>query len=328
MEAEKAAFRAKDLTGQLLTFSKGGAPIRNPLEPGALVRRAAQEVLQGSTVECEFSLPNDLWLVDGDEGQMSQVVHNIVMNAREAMPRGGRLEISVANVELTGSQPPSLREGRYIKMSFRDHGPGIPHEHMNKVFDPYFTTKEQSSGMGLATAYSILRKHDGQVMVESVEGQGATFLVYLPASTRPVPVARPMMEQIRFLGRGRILVMDDEEDILSLTQVGLEMLGYEVTAARDGAEAIDHYVRARAEGKPFEAVIMDLTVPNGLGGVETIRRLKMLDPTIKAIVSSGYSYDPVMANHREYGFSGVVPKPYRIDELGRALEELLRSGEG
>ena len=322
-DAEKSALRAKDLTNQLLTFSKGGAPIKRAVPLVPIIREAVQFALRGSNVEPEYSLPNELWSVEVDEGQISQVLHNVVMNGRDSMPDGGRLEVRAENVELIGHRPSSLPPGRYVKITVRDFGVGIPPEHLSKIFDPYFTTKDEASGLGLATTYSIIRKHGGQISLESALGKGTAVYIYLQASAKSVPAKTSDTEQFRFFGEGKVLVMDDEEDVRVVAGAMLEILGYEVALAADGAEAIEQYMREKALGRPFLALIMDLTVPNGLGGKETMRRLRELDPQVRGIVSSGYSYDPVMANFRDYGFSGVMPKPYKISDMGRVLQEVL-----
>ena len=323
-DAEKAAGRARELTAQLLTFAKGGEPIKRPLQLPALLKGITQLALRGADVQCEFSIPADLAAVEADEGQITLAINNLVINAREAMKGAGKLELKAENVELTGSFLPPLPAGDYVKISIRDYGVGISPAHISKIFDPYFTTKEQGIGMGLAMAYSVVRKHDGMIKVESALGAGSVFYLYLPASAQPLPVEITSPIQPDLLGQGRILVMDDEADIRIVASMMLELLGYEVELVRDGAEAIDRYLRARAEGRPFQAIIMDLSIPNGMGGKETIQRLRELDPTVKAIVSSGYSYDPVMANHRKYGFIGVVPKPYKVEDLGQALQQILK----
>jgi two-component system cell cycle sensor histidine kinase/response regulator CckA len=205
----------------------------------------------------------------------------------------------------------------------RDYGAGIPPEHIPRIFDPYFTTKGNARGLGLASAYSVIRKHDGQINVESQMGQGTTFQIYLPASFKVAEAAASDTESRRFFGQGRVLIMDDEADILILVREMLELMGYQVDVARDGAEMLQRYLAAKRADNPFDVVVMDLTIPNGMGGKEAIRRLKELDPQAKGIVSSGYSYDPVMAKFQEFGFSGVIPKPYVMEELGRVLEEVI-----
>ncbi len=319
---EKSAMRAKDLTQQLVMFARGGAPIRKQVLITGLVKDATTFALHGSNVTCEFSLATEVWPVDVDEGQFRQVINNIVLNAVQAMAEGGKIDVRVENVELMAGYLSPLKEGKYVKISIRDFGTGIKPEHLSRVFDPYFTTRGGARGLGLASAYSVVRKHDGQIKVETEVDKGSTFQIYLPVSTRTVEAPAREKEQKRFFGRGRVLIMDDEIDILTLAGEMLKAMGYEVDTAKDGAEALEKYSVAASGGQPFTIVIMDLTIPEGMGGKEAIRRLKVMDPQVKAIVSSGYSYDPVMANFQEHGFSGVIPKPYVMDELGRVLAEV------
>ena len=320
---EKSALRAKDLTQQLVMFARGGAPIRKQVQITGLVKDAATFALAGSNVTCEFSLGGDIWPVEVDEGQFRQVINNITLNAMQSMPEGGKIEARVENVELMAGHLPPLSAGKYVKISIRDNGTGIKPEHLPRIFDPYFTTRKQARGLGLASAYSVVRKHDGRINVETQVGKGSIFQIYLPASAKSAESPARDNEQKQFFGRGRILVMDDEQEILMLAGEMLKAMGYDVETARDGAEALERYAIAQSSGNSFTAVIMDLTIPEGMGGKEAIRRLKVLDPQVKAIVSSGYSYDPVMANFQEYGFSGVIPKPYVMEELGRVLEEVV-----
>jgi len=320
---EKSAFRAKDLTQQLLTFAKGGAPIRKWAQIPELVKDVCQFTLHGSTVQCEYSLPPDIWPVELDEGQFRQALNHLVINAMQAMPDGGQMEVKLENVELTEGFLPPLAAGKYVKLSIRDHGPGIEPKNLSRIFEPYFTPKRAGNGLGMATAYSVVRKHEGQIRVESTIGVGSVFHVYLPATFRAVQPVTSDVNQKEFFGHGRVLIMDDEPDVLEIAGHMLRMCGYEVETVRDGADVIERYIRAKAAGQPFDAVIMDLTVPNGMGGREAIRRLKELAPEIKAIVSSGYSFDPVMANYRQYGFRGIIPKPYQMEELGRVLRDVI-----
>lgn len=324
--AEKACHRATELTQQLLTFSKGGAPIKRPVSITELIKESANFALRGSNVRCEFAIQDHLWPVDVDEGQMSQVISNIIINADQAMPQGGIVRVQAENLPVDMDHPLPLRAGHYVRISINDHGVGIPQEHLSKIFDPYFTTKPRGSGLGLATAYAILQKHDGYLAVESAVGMGTTFFLYLPASSQTMRVASPPAAR-SYHGSGRILVMDDEEAIRELAGQMLMQLGYAVESACDGTEAIALYSKAKDTGQPFDAVIMDLTIPGGMGGKEAMRRLRELDPQIKAIVSSGYSTDPIMANFRHYGFRGVVVKPYNLDDLSTALHRVL-FGEG
>ena len=320
---ERSAMRAKELTQQLVMFARGGAPIRRRTQLNAIIREAATFVMSGSNVTCEFSLPADSWEVDVDEGQFRQVINNIVFNAVQSMPEGGKIEVRAENVELMANFLAPLLPGNYVKVTIRDRGTGIAPEHLPKIFDPYFTTRKNARGLGLASAYSVVRKHDGQISVDTTPGKGSTFQIYLPASAKPELIAPAGAEQQILFAQGRILVMDDEEVIQELARQMLEALGFEVEIARDGNEALRKYGEARNVQKPFNVVIMDLTIPEGMGGREAIRRLRELDPAAKAIVSSGYSYDPVMANFRQFGFNGVMPKPYMMEELRRVLQEVM-----
>jgi len=315
-EAENAIARAKDLTQQLLTFARGGEPVKKIIDVRGLLREAADFALHGSSVSCEFALGDDLWPVEADEGQLSQVIHNLVLNAVQAMPEGGTVTISAANVS-------SAQTGkRFINIAVADTGSGIPEHHLRMIFDPYFTTKQQGSGLGLATSYSIIRKHGGKIRVTSTLGKGSTFYVSLPASEHAIE-ARPDSRTDVPHGSGSVLVMDDEEVVRDITQAILEQLGYTAECVKDGSEAIDLYRKRKEAGTPFAVVIMDLTVPGGMGGKEAITPLLEIDPNVKAVVSSGYSTDPVMANYREYGFSAVLTKPYRLQEMSKVLQGLL-----
>jgi PAS domain S-box-containing protein len=325
---EKSAMRAKDLTQQLLTFARGGSPVKKPLQISSLIKESVQAGLHDINVNSEFSLSADLWPAEVDEIQIRQTINHLVVNAVQAMPDGGKIEVRAENVELIGGFGSSLRPGKYIKISIKDYGVGISPDNLPRIFDPYFSTKKQGSGLGLATAHSVIRKHEGQIKVESTVGVGTTFHIHLPACFKvdmPLPINHGKQPQVK--GSGRVLVMDDEEDILSVVSAMLEICGYEVKTAKDGVEALECYKVAKLDGKPFAAVIMDLTIPNGMGGREAIRLLKEMDPQAKAIVSSGYSYDPVMSEYRKFGFSCIVPKPYRMEEMSRVLAEVINQPE-
>ena len=326
LEAEKASLRARDLTQRLLTFAKGGAPIKKPLDLSALVRECATGALLDSGVVPEFFFGDDLWTVEADESQIGQVLQNLLSFSRASLGRDPRLDIHVINQEVMTDPLLFLPPGRYVRVSIRDHGAGLQPEALGTIFEPYFGAKKHGSGLELATAYSIVRKHEGQIRVESMPGQGTLFHVYLPAAVAPLPLPRVIQPRpgSEKLAPRRVLVMDDELPIRTLATLLLERVGCASATAADGAEAIQLYEDARRRGEPFDAVVMDLTVPQGMGGEETIRRLKALDPGVRAIVSSGYSHDPVMANYRDYGFSGVMPKPYSGDDLAAALEEMLQ----
>ncbi len=316
-EAEKASVRARSLTQQLLTFSKGGAPIRNPASAGELIRETAGFALRGSNVRCEFDIPPDLWSVIVDEGQVSQVIGNVIINADQAMPGGGIVEVRAENVAVGPGQEPPLKAGDYVRIAIRDQGVGIPPENLPRIFNPFFTTREKGTGLGLTTAYSIIKRHEGTIRVESQVGAGTTISIYLPAS-RKEPL-RKNGDGPPLPGRGKVLVMDDEEAVRDVALDILGTMGYEGTAVKDGAEALAEYRAARDSGRPFDVVIMDLTVPGGMGGRETVGKLLEIDPAAKVVVSSGYSNDPIMSDYRRYGFRGVIAKPYRIRDLGEVL---------
>ncbi len=327
-EAEKASVRAKDLTQQLLTFSKGGAPVKAVASLVDILKDSAWLAVRGSNVRCELSIEEDLWLVEVDQGQISQVIHNLVINAYQAMPEGGIIRVSATNLA-TGPETnleDFLPSGRFVRLSVADEGRGIPPEHLPKIYDPYFSTKRKGSGLGLATCYSILRNHGGYIAVESEVGMGTTFHVYVPAAFgRKEEKKEP--EGTVITGQGKILVMDDEEILRDVLGELLTTMGYEVCFASDGMETIEAYCRAQESGRPFHCVLMDLTIPGGMGGKDAIQKLLQIDPGVKAIVSSGYSDDPVMADFRTYGFVGVVAKPYNANELSQVLHEVM-NGEG
>ncbi|MDJ0667876.1 MAG: PAS domain S-box protein [Desulfobacterales bacterium] len=321
-EMEKASLQAKDLTQQLLTFSKGGEPVKKLVNFVDLVKHSATFSLRGSNVRCEFSIAENLRPAEVDEGQIGQVINNLVLNADHAMPEGGILKICAENIVLLEANEFSLPAGPYIKTTLRDHGVGIPIDLLPKVFDPYFTTKHKGSGLGLTVAYSIIDKHNGRLTADSVLGKHTTFTIYLPASEK-LEIQTENNAKVLFAGEGKILLMDDEDFIREVASQMLYKLGYEVSVAKDGNEAIEIYRQAQQSKQPFDAVIMDLTVPGGMGGKEAIQKLKALDPNIKALVSSGYSNDPIMSNFRDYGFKGVVKKPYLIQDMSDALQSVI-----
>lgn len=321
-EAGRASLQAQNLSRQLLTFSKGGAPIKETVAIDQLVSESASFACRGSQVSYESSLPEDLWAGEADPGQLSQVFQNLIINAVQAMPAGGTIKISGENLVVGAENEWSLGPGRYVKVSIEDAGLGIPPEHLPRIFDPYFTTKQVGSGLGLATSYSIIKNHHGHITVTSELGKGAIFSVFLSASEQQI-IPAPKEEEMVFAGRGKILVMDDEELVRQLLKDMLTHLGYEANIAGSGNEALELFIRARDSGQPFAGVILDLTVPGGMGGQETMEELLKLDSRVKGIVSSGYSEAPVMANFKEFGFTGVIAKPYKIAELSKVLKEVL-----
>lgn len=321
-EIEKAAFRAKSLTQQLLTFSRGGEPIKRPLFLDRLFHDAAMFALGGSNVGLAFTPPPDIWPVEADEGQISQVINNLVINAVQAMPHGGTIRGGLENVVLSAQSPLPLPRGRYVRMTLKDFGAGISKENLSRIFDPFFTTKKCGSGLGLATAYSILEKHNGYLTVDSQLGCWTLFAAYLPASEQDV-FHTPEVEDGIARGAGKLLIMDDDETILDVIGAMLEGVGYDVTPARDGREMLQAYEESFSKGEPFDVVILDLTIPGGMGGKEAVGCLLQLDPQAKAIVSSGYSNDPVMADFRAFGFRGAVSKPFRFEDLCRVIDDVI-----
>jgi len=322
VDAESACLRAKELTYQLLTFSKGGAPVKKTVSVSEIIEDSARLALAGSNVRCKISVPDDLLPADVDEGQISQVINNLLINAVEAMPGGGVITVRAENLTAGKGDALPLAYGKYLKISIQDQGTGILPGHLRKIFDPYFTTKQKGSGLGLAICYSIVKKHDGHISVESVLGSGTTFSIYLPASSKE-PARKKDSREEPIRGEGKILVMDDEAIVRDVTGRILKHLGYDVEFAGDGSEAIELYRKAKESGKPFDLVIMDLTVPGGMGGKEAIHWLIEIDPDVRAIVSSGYSDNLVMSDFRQYGFKGVVAKPYKIQQLALALHNVL-----
>ncbi len=318
-DAETAVLRARDLTQQLLTFSRGGAPVRKAGSISEVIRDSASFVMSGSNVRCDIELPADLWVVDIDAGQMSQVVNNLLINATQAMPDGGTVRIIGRNTTIP---PLSLPAGKFIAIDVIDHGVGIPERHQSRVFDPYFSTKQEGRGLGLASAYSIAKKHEGLLTVESQPGEGTVFSLFLPASKAQV-VGVTADTGADLGGGGRVLIMDDEDAVRHVTGSIVEQLGFRTAYAVDGQEVIDRYRHAMDLKEPYDVVIMDLTIPGGMGGQEAIGHLLDLDPGVCAVVMSGYSNDPVLANYRDYGFQGVIAKPFAADDLARVLREVL-----
>lgn len=322
IEIEKGIAQARSLTQQLLTFAKGGDPVKQTVYLSELVRNTTMFTLSGANVRCEFSLPPYLWPADIDEGQIGQVINNLVLNATQAMPNGGLISVKAENVEIKANSDLPLPAGRYIKLSIQDRGVGIQEGLKSKIFDPYFTTKINGSGLGLATAYSIIKNHKGYIGVDSVVGEGSTFNIYLPA-TRDKTENIQSTERETVTGHGRILVMDDDRQVLDVLGRMLAAIGYETDMTADGLEALDKYAEAVNSNWGYDAVILDLTVPGGMGGGETIKGLRQIDSGVKAIVSSGYSNDKIMAEYEQWGFRGVLPKPYGIRDLSEVLNRVI-----
>jgi PAS domain S-box-containing protein len=325
IEAEKASLRATELAQQLLTFARGGEPIKSVVSVQHLVDESVSLVLRGTNIKGVVDIPDSIHAIDADEGQISQVFHNIIINATQAMPGGGVLNVFARNEEVDPVNTLMLQAGNYVRISFSDEGCGIPEDNLKRIFDPYFTTKSAGNGLGLASAHSIVSRHGGNIAVTSAPGIGTTFTIYLPSIGETFSrhqTARTTQSAGDHAG-GSVLVMDDEEMIRDLASEILKYLGYQVTTCADGDEAILLYRTAMESGEPFHAAIMDLTIPGGVGGMEAARQIRAIDPEACLIVSSGYSNDQILAEYEAHGFSGVVAKPYTVSELGQVLGSLL-----
>ncbi|MDD5674314.1 MAG: PAS domain S-box protein [Chitinivibrionales bacterium] len=319
---EKATFRARGLTQQLLTFSRGGTPVKTVSSLADLIRDACEFALHGSNVRCTFSFAKDLWPAEIDEGQITQVFHNLVINADQAMPEGGTIALTAENCTLAQSPAVPLAQGAYCKIVVSDTGIGIPAEYIQKIFDPYFTTKQKGTGLGLATTYSIIKKHNGFISVDSAPGKGTTFCIYLPALPHGESPA-PQAAVTTCKSGAKILVMDDDETIRGTLGELFKSMGHFVTLADEGAQMLKIYEQALAAKEPFDLVILDLTVPGAMGGKEAMGHLLRINPNVKAIVSSGYAHDPIMAQFKKYGFCATIAKPYNFDDLQRVLQAAL-----
>lgn len=325
---EKVTYRAKKLTSQLLTFAKGGTPVTTLTSTRELIEESAQFSSSGSKLKCHFYIADDLWPIKVDEGQISQVIQNLVINADQAMKHGGFVNIGAENIIFDKNNENALRAGKYIKITVKDSGEGIESQYLEKIFDPYFTTKKEGHGLGLSICYSIIIKHNGHITVESQQGIGTTFTLYLPAADQQLPELpdqdfHPENKEKTKPKHNNLLVMEDEEMIRDIASQMLDFLGYRVELASDGQEALEKYKQAVERGEPFDAVIIDLTIPGGMGGKETMEHLLRLYPEIKAIVSSGYANDPIMADFRNYGFKGMMPKPFNMEDLSNTLKTVL-----
>jgi PAS domain S-box-containing protein len=323
-DAQKAAKRAAKLTQQLLTFSKGGSPVLETASLPKLITESADFVLHGSLVSCNYIFPDDLWVVNIDSGQVGQVIQNLAINAKQAMPDGGAITIRCDNVvDIESEVLLDLHEGNFVRITIQDTGVGIPEKIIVKVFDPYFSTKQEGNGLGLAICHSIISKHGGHITVRSTPGNGTTFCIYLPA-IQSTNVAVDKASQPRAAMKTlRILVMDDDEMIRNVAQAQLSSLGHETVLVVDGEQAIKKYQELQDSSKPVDLIIMDLTIPGGMGGQEAAREILRKNPEAKIIVSSGYSTDPVMANYQKYGFCAAIAKPFDLKELRNSIESAL-----
>lgn len=322
-EMDDAICQTRNLTLQLLTFAKGGKPLTRAVSISRLIEETASFALSGSKSKYELILEKELPAVEIDQGQITQVITNLLINADQAMPEGGRIEIRAENQAVQqGNDTLLLQPGDYIVLTITDEGPGISNQNLIKIFDPYFTTKERGNGLGLTICYSIIKKHAGHISVHSAEGKGTSFTVYLPVSAKQAK-QEEIPEDVLILGNERVLLMDDEASVRKTACEMLTFLGYEVESAADGSEAIRLYEEAFQSGHAFDVVIFDLTVRGGMGGKAAVAELLKINPDVKAIVSSGYSSD-MLADYKKYGFCDVIAKPYRLQEMGNVLSNVLR----
>jgi len=327
-EAEKSMSRAKELTTQLLTFAQGGDPIKQAITIDQVIRETATFNLTGSNIKVSMEKPEALWQVSADKGQISQVISNLVINARQAMPEGGSLNIKLENTAVSENDFSSLKLDQYVKITITDQGTGIPEKYLEKIFDPYFTTKQDGSGLGLAIVHSIILKHSGYIYVNSLLGKGTTFVIFLPAADRvETGEEKPMnLSTVHNEDQSiKILIMDDDPLVRDVSKRILNKLGHTVDICEDGSQAIEKYKQAMAETAFYDLVIMDLTIPGGMGGQKAIKELLKIDPSAKVVVASGYSNDPVLANYKGYGFKAVVTKPYTFEKIQHVIDKAMGS---
>jgi PAS domain S-box-containing protein len=323
--AMKAALESRKLTHQLITLAKGGATVKRLTSMTSLLQEQVDFTLRGSKVAADFSWPADLWPVGIDEGQISQVIRNLILNAREAMEDGGTISVKAENIVLAQPNNFSLPSGDYLKMSISDQGKGIPADILSKIFDPYFSTKQRGvqkgMGLGLTICQSIIQKHGGAIMVTSALGEGTTFQMCLPAFREAILGGQETEKEGR--QKGRILAMDDEEMVRTMVGSVLKRLGYEFEVVENGERVIEVYQQAKTLGRPFDAVLLDLTVRGGMGGQETVRRLLSLDPEVKAVVFSGYDQSQVIQDYERYGFKAALTKPFLVNDLKKILSKII-----
>jgi PAS domain S-box-containing protein len=322
-QCEQAVSQARGLTSQLLTFAKGGDPVKKTIQLGPVIENAVSFALTGSNIAAEVAVADDLWPVEADENQIGQVLHNLLINAAQAMPQGGEVRVATQNRRIGPNESPSLAEGRYVIIEVRDRGQGIAPEDLQKIFDPYFTTKDTGTGLGLTSAYSIVKKHDGDIRVTSRVGQGTTFKVVLPAGRPAVGMEIASATRAVEAGKGFVLVMDDEAYIREMVAEMLTFLGYDTEACSCGEDLIQMYRDHTSRGHAPDAVIVDLTIRGGMGGLEAAKAILEIDPQARLIVASGYSTDPVMAHFREYGFAAALAKPFQLEDISNELDGML-----
>ncbi len=323
VEAKEATHRAAKLTQQFLTFSKGGDPVKDTTSLVELIKESSEFVLLGSNINCSYTFAEDLWMVNADSGQVGQVIQNITLNAKEAMVDGGQIEFGCENVDKEDSRNiPGIKLGEYVCITIKDYGVGIPPEIIDKIFDPYYTTKEAGSGLGLATCHAIIKKHQGKIFVASLPEEGTTFSIYLPAEIHAQTIDSSVPHVQTIIENKRILVMDDDQTVREIAEMQLRKLGHAAHTVEEGEQAIDAFLAAKEKGTPFDLVIMDLTIRGGMGGAETIKTLRSIDKSAKVVVASGYSNDPVMANYKEYGFCSALVKPFDLEMLETCIKRV------
>jgi nitrogen-specific signal transduction histidine kinase/ActR/RegA family two-component response regulator len=311
--------RVRNLTQQLLTFSKGGSPVMKTGKLTPFLQDTAQFALSGSNVSCRFEIPESLPNSFFDKNQIGQVIDNLIINAQQAMPMGGVIDVSVQEEVFNQDGHAILQPGNYIKVSVRDRGIGIPKDMIPHIFDPFFTTKAKGHGLGLATCYSIVSRHNGAIDVESAPGEGSTFCFYLPVSSDTEECAEDKLI-VTHRGKGTIIVMDDEEIILNILNDMLSEFGYDVVVVKDGMSAVNYYTNEKKQNHDIAAMVFDLTVPGGMGGIEAVAEIRKTDKAVPVFVASGYSEDPAMANPEEFGFTASIRKPFQINELSEMFE--------
>jgi PAS domain S-box-containing protein len=324
IEAEKASLRARDLTSQLLSFATGGIQVKKVVLMQELLRDLVRLSVDSINISCELTVPDNLWTVEVDEGQVSQAIHTLVRYAQQATPQSGRIKISAENMFINRSSALPLGEGRYVMIAIENQGNGISERELQTLFDPFGSGDKKGNSLEFASAFTIVQKHNGHITAESHFGMGTTFRLFLPAmQEKPQPTNESFA--VHPARKGKVLVMDDEEIVRMVVKRLLLQCGFEAELTKDGAEMLGLYREAKEAGRPFDAVILDLIIENGMGGQEAMKNLIAYDPDVRVIVSSGYSNDSIMANFRDYGFSGFLPKPYRLDELKRAMKEIIYS---
>ncbi|MFH0924731.1 MAG: PAS domain S-box protein [bacterium] len=321
IKIEKSALRAKELIYQLLNFSRDGVPIKSTDSIIKLIKESANFAVRGSNIRCEFFILEDLWQIEINEEKISQLINNLIINAKQTLTTGGIIKVYAKNIIIRSEDSLPLLEGGYVKISINYEGAGISEEYLLNIFGPYSFDKNRNESLGYATTYYIIKKCNGYITVSSKAGKETTFSIYLPIDKNRFEVKEIEISQ-EYRGEGKVLFMDDEEEIRIVAGELIKSLGYEVELAKDGEETIELYIKAKKEGNQFRAVIMDLTIPGSMGGREAIKRLLEIDPHVNAIVSSGYSNDPIISNFKHYGFRSVIIKPYIYEELSKVLFDI------